>query len=242
MLANFVEPIINLTMSFVIQMISEGEHQKQDFKTRIDNAPKIARTICAFANSDGGRLLVGVKDNGNIEGINAEEELYMLQAAAETHCKPPVLFEVQLWKAEMRTVLEMQIPRSPSRPHFCENETGRLSAYLRKGDKIHKASPVQVKVWQYEMRLDRSEFRYDQYIGKLFSSWRKGRELGFRQVARIGRLHFADAEDLLCLLVVWGIITWTNGPKGLVYALKDSNALDQLETEGAESFRWKDKR
>ena len=50
-------------MSYVQQMIEEGE-QTQDFKMRIDDAAKIARTLVAFANTDGGRLLIGVKDNG----------------------------------------------------------------------------------------------------------------------------------------------------------------------------------
>lgn len=226
-------------MSYVLQMIEEGEHQTQDFKMRVDDARKIAKTIVAFANSEGGRLLVGVKDSGGIVGVRAEEEVHVIELACHTHCKPSVPFEAQIWKAEGRSVLEINVPRSASRPHFCEDEEGQWQAYLRQEDRIHRASPVQVKVWQYEMRMDRPEFHYDQYIGKLFGAWRDGRELAFRQVARIGRLSFADAEDLLCLLVVWKIVAWQRGPKGLKYALADENALDELETQGSESFRWK---
>ena len=227
------------TMSYVLQMIEEGEHQSQDFKMRVDDARKIARTIVAFANSDGGRLLIGVKDNGGIVGVRAEEEVHVIEMACQSHCKPPVPFEAQIWKAEGKSVLEIRVPRSAGRPHFCEDEQNQWRAYLRQDDRIHRASPVQVKVWQYEMRMDRSEFRYDQYIGKLFAAWRNGRQLAFRQVARMGRMSFGDAEDLLCLLVVWGIVAWERGPKGLTYALSDETALDQLETHGSESFRWK---
>ena len=92
------------------------------------------------------------------------------------------------------------------------------------------------------MRLDRSEFRYDQHIGKLFNAWRSGRALSFRHVSRVARINFDAAEDLLCLLIVWGIVRWELGPKGWVYNLKDGDALDQLETTGAEAFRWKDRR
>ena len=69
------------TMSYVLQMIEEGEHQSQDFKMRVDDARKIARTIVAFANSDGGRLLIGVKDNGGIVGVRAEEEVHVIEMA-----------------------------------------------------------------------------------------------------------------------------------------------------------------
>ncbi len=45
------------------ELIAQGEHVQQDFKFRIDDQRKIARTLCAFANTKGGRLLIGVKDN-----------------------------------------------------------------------------------------------------------------------------------------------------------------------------------
>jgi len=55
-------------------MIREGEHVSQDFKYFLSDTRKIARTLAAFANSKGGRLLVGVKDNGNIVGLKHQEE------------------------------------------------------------------------------------------------------------------------------------------------------------------------
>ena len=45
------------------KLISEGEHQQLYFKFEIADAHKIARSFVAFANTDGGRLLIGVKDN-----------------------------------------------------------------------------------------------------------------------------------------------------------------------------------
>ena len=42
-------------MSTLADLISEGEHVNQDFKFRIDEQKKIARTLCSFANTSGGR-------------------------------------------------------------------------------------------------------------------------------------------------------------------------------------------
>ena len=58
----------------------EGEHQQQDFKFEISDARKIAKTLSAFANTDGGRLLIGVKDNGKIAGVRSEEEVVLIEA------------------------------------------------------------------------------------------------------------------------------------------------------------------
>lgn len=58
-------------------LIEQGEHQQLDFKFEVSDSKKIARTLSAFANTDGGRLLIGVKDNGAISGVRSEEEYYM---------------------------------------------------------------------------------------------------------------------------------------------------------------------
>ena len=52
----------------------------------------------AFANTDGGTLLIGVKDNGNVSGVNSDEEYYMLEGAARHYCKPEVKFIVTRWE------------------------------------------------------------------------------------------------------------------------------------------------
>ena len=70
---------------YIHRLISEGEHVHQDFKFEISDARKIAKSISAFANTEGGRLLVGVKDNGKIAGVRSEEEIYMIEAAAQRY-------------------------------------------------------------------------------------------------------------------------------------------------------------
>ena len=45
----------------ITKLIAEGEHQQLDFKFEISDAHKIARTLVAFANTGGGRLLVDRK-------------------------------------------------------------------------------------------------------------------------------------------------------------------------------------
>ena len=66
-------------------LIEQGEHQQLDFKFEVSDSKKIARTLSAFANTDGGRLLIGVKDNGNISGVRSEEEYYMIEAASKMY-------------------------------------------------------------------------------------------------------------------------------------------------------------
>lgn len=88
---------------YIQQLITEGEHVHQDFKFAISDARKIAKSLSAFANTGGGRLLIGVKDNGKIAGIRSEEELYMIEAAATMYCKPSynLITDYIRWKVKM---------------------------------------------------------------------------------------------------------------------------------------------
>ena len=44
--------------SYIHKLIAQGEHQQQDFKFEISDSKKIARSLAAFSNTDGGKLLV----------------------------------------------------------------------------------------------------------------------------------------------------------------------------------------
>ena len=58
---------------YLQSLIREGEHQQQDFKYRVSDAMKLAKSVSAFANTDGGRLLIGVRDDGHMSGVRCQE-------------------------------------------------------------------------------------------------------------------------------------------------------------------------
>ena len=63
----------------------------------IEQELSLARTLTAFANTVGGKLWIGVKDNGKIKGCVAQEELYMIEMAADKYCQSPVEFEANIY-------------------------------------------------------------------------------------------------------------------------------------------------
>ncbi len=131
------------------RLIEEGEHQQLDFKFAITDARKIARSLAAFANTDGGRLLIGVKDNGSIAGVRSEEEIFMLEAAAEMYCKPKVYFETIEWNVENKRVLEVIIPKSEKAPHYAAQDKEHFKVYVRVKDQNLLANSVLLRVWKH---------------------------------------------------------------------------------------------
>ncbi len=133
---------------YIQELIEEGEHEHQDFKFQISDARKIARSISAFANNDGGRLLVGVKDNGSIAGVESDEEMYMIEQAALMYCRPPQQVEFSTYRIEGRTVLKVDIAQTRQRPVKAQDADGSWKAYYRVADENILADPLHVKLWQ----------------------------------------------------------------------------------------------
>lgn len=141
------------------RMIAQGEHQQQDFKYKIDDAPKLARSVSAFANTDGGRLLIGVRDDGTIHGVRSEEEIFMMHAAAYKYCTPVPVIQFETLQVptaphggHLRTVVICTVLPSPQRPIFALESPAR-TAYIRIDDENIVASPVHLAIWRQEARL-----------------------------------------------------------------------------------------
>jgi predicted HTH transcriptional regulator len=135
---------------YLRQLIAQGEHVQLDFKFEISDARKIARTLSAFSNTQGGTLLIGVKDNGRVSGIRSEEEIYMVESAAGLYCKPEVHFDSYMHQQEGKTVLEVYIPPVRQKPVYARDEKGRWLAYVRVADENMLASIIHLNLWKAE--------------------------------------------------------------------------------------------
>ncbi|MEN3041321.1 MAG: ATP-binding protein [Bacteroidia bacterium] len=135
----------------LLARIAAGEGLHLDFKQRIDSARKIARTLSAFANTQGGSLLIGVKDNGRICGADPEQEFYMIELAATRYVEPTVEFSTIVHTWEDKQVLEVQVKPYPAlRPFYVIEEDGMRRAYVRVGDKSRIAGGLLEALWRAE--------------------------------------------------------------------------------------------
>ena len=134
---------------YIASLIEEGEHEHQDFKYAVSDARKIARSLSAFANNDGGRLLIGVKDNGSIAGVRNEEDIYVVEQAAEMYCEPPQKIRVTAFKTDGgHTVMRVEIDRAEKRPVHVKESGGELRAYYRVHDENIAAPALMVRAWE----------------------------------------------------------------------------------------------
>jgi ATP-dependent DNA helicase RecG len=49
--------------------INDGEGKTIEFKVELPNSSSLAKTIVAFSNTVGGKIIIGVNDQGKIIGL-----------------------------------------------------------------------------------------------------------------------------------------------------------------------------
>ncbi len=209
--------------SELYRLIREGEHQQLDFKFRIDSSIKIARTLSSFANTDGGRLLIGVKDNGKITGIIPEEEYFMIEGAAELYCEPKVDFSYQVYDIEEKYVLVIYISPSAERPHFVKEVDGKRLAYIRQEDENFVANRVLLRFLRDRSPNNERKnlVAYGPAERSLFDYLSENEEISLSKFSRIAKIPLNKAEKILSLFLKWGVIDFEAKDGGIRFYLKE---------------------
>ncbi|HIY49469.1 MAG TPA: ATP-binding protein [Candidatus Barnesiella excrementavium] len=191
---------------YLQQLIEEGEHQQQDFKFEISDARKIARSLSAFANTDGGRLLIGVKDNGRIAGVRSEEEVYMIEAAAQLYCLPQVAIEMHTYTVEGKTVLIAEIPKAVEKPVQAQVAPGKYMAYVRIADENILATAVHLAVWRQKNSPKGSLVEYTEREQLLLDYLAEHGAITVSKYSRLARLSYRSAVDYIARFVRFGLL------------------------------------
>lgn len=192
------------------------ESEQLEFKLRIDLPRKIAKTLVAFANSSGGRIVVGVRDHGAVAGCEPEEEFHMLEAASARHTKPIVGFTAQpaLW--DHKKVLVVDVPASQNGPHYAhDGDQDRWLAYVRRGAANYVAN--RVLCMYVADRYTEGAAATAEQLGLLhFFGPSHTRAAA---LARRSGLPIREVEEGLAVLLRWGLIDASPEEHGWSYRL-----------------------
>lgn len=144
---------IPMSMNDLQQLIAQGEGQQLEFKRSLAELETAARTIVAFANADGGIVLLGVRDSGEILGVEVGEHTKERLSTAITDSTDPIVYpSIEIIPFAGKAVVAIKVEASENRPHLCK---GR--AYKRVG-----ATDVQLSRDEYEkLLLTRATAVYD---------------------------------------------------------------------------------
>lgn len=107
----------------LLRIIKKGEDSKTQFKARIDSIDALAAELCAFANTEGGFILVGVSDRGELIGVDDVNKLnQMISNAASAKLEPPLSVFTENLVCEGKIIVAINVPRGENKP-YAANKT-----------------------------------------------------------------------------------------------------------------------
>jgi predicted HTH transcriptional regulator len=205
--------------AYLRKLIAEGENQQLDFKYCVSDSRKIARTLSAFANTDGGKLLIGVRDNGSIAGIRSDEEIYMVDTASHLFCRPEVRFSIKQHSAGSKTIVEVEVPKGDDRPYQAQDEKGRWKTYFRSYDQNLVANRVLLQVWKKEKKRSGVLVRFGKAENKLMDFLVRNGTITLSMFRKIAGIPAYRAEAILANLIIFKVLRMNASEKGFTYEL-----------------------
>ena len=142
-----------MTPEEVRTLITQGEGQRLELKRSLAELERGVRTVAAFANTEGGHLLFGVRDGGGIIGVTIGRTTRERVVNVIRDNTDPVIYpSVEYVKVQGTTVIVVSVEESDNKPHLA---FGR--AYKRVG-----AVDVQMTRAEYErLLLQRRQVEFD---------------------------------------------------------------------------------
>ena len=204
---------------YLQSLIREGEHQQQDFKYRVSDAQKLAKSVSAFANTDGGRLLIGVRDDGHTSGVRDEEEIYMMHQAAYRYCRPQSSIKFDTYHVDGRTIVVATVPPSDRRPICAVGDDGKQRAYIRIADENIVASPVHIAIWRESQNPQGTMMTYTDTVKKLMDALQEQR-LTLNQLVRRSAIPRHKVITLLARLIRFHVAQWEYADQQFLFSLK----------------------
>jgi len=219
--------LIFITMDIYLRkLIAGGENQQLDFKYCVSDSRKIARTLSAFSNSDGGKILIGVRDNGRIAGIKTDEEIYMVDTAAQLFCRPEITYTIKQHTAGGKTIVEIEVSKGIKRPYQVKDETGRWRSYFRHHDQNLIANRVLLQVWRKAGKKSGVLVKFGKAENSLMDYLARNGSITLSRFRKIARISSYRAESILANLIIFKVLIMNASEKGFSYALNPEQPPD----------------
>ena len=109
-----------LTKKELFDYIKTKESQYIEFKTSFGK--EVIESVVAFANSYGGYIFIGIKDNGFINGVEiASETLKNWINQIKTNTQPNILVDMQDFEIDAKTIVAIEVKEYPIKPIAFKN-------------------------------------------------------------------------------------------------------------------------
>ena len=136
--------------------IKEGESETVEFKPSLSQMDKIMESISAFSNTNGGRIIIGVSDKGEVPGIDiGKKTIESLANRIKQNTDPAIYPSISVENVEDRNIILIEVKESKSKPVFAFDKV-----YKRVGKSNQRVSSGEIR----KLALEGKKIYWDEQV------------------------------------------------------------------------------
>ena len=151
-------------MSKIKQLIQKGEGKRIEFKKTLPDGNNLAKSVIAFSNMAGGKIVIGIEDKtAKVIGISDDEVLEFpdrISNIIHDRCYPFILPEIYLVYIDNATILVIEIFPGALKPYYLKNKGKQKGTYIRVGA-TNKAADIEMI---RELERQRQNISFDEEL------------------------------------------------------------------------------
>lgn len=207
------------------KLVQAGEGQHLEFKKKANHPEKIIKELVAFANANGGLLVLGADDDGTLSGSrDIEGEAFVLESAIDKWIRPKLHYNKEILSLSAKKGLALfHVQESSRKPHFVKlpESQGKGVAYIRHQEESLQASRELREIIRRRQKPRNIRFEYGEKERQLMLHLEDHDDISIQQFSQIAAIpKFVAARTLVRLVL--------------------ANLLDVLPTGSCDLYRLKD--
>lgn len=149
----------------LLEEIKNGENKEIEYKRELPkHSDKYMRSVVAFANSYGGKIIFGVEDKTReIVGVEEEKAFQIMDSIANAisdSCEPAIIPDITLQTVKNKKLIVVEIAASTQRPYYIKALGRENGVYIRVSGTTRHADETRLK----ELMFEGANKSYDQAI------------------------------------------------------------------------------
>ena len=133
-----------------MEEIVHGESKNVEFKETLpDKSEKYMKTIIAFANTQGGQLIVGVNDvTREVTGVDMDSVFKIMDRitnAVSDSCTPQIVPDITFQTIEGKTIVVVYVAPGANRPYYMKSRGKEGGTYIRVAGTSRQADADKIK-------------------------------------------------------------------------------------------------